>query len=40
MFKLLNARDAMFRQFLKCMLYKKNSLWLDLNVPFENYVHS
>jgi hypothetical protein len=40
MFKAFNARDALQRQFLKCMLYKKNNLWLDLNVPFENYVHS
>lgn len=40
LFKLLNGRDALNRQFLKCMLYRKNNLWLDLNVPFENYVHS
>lgn len=40
LFRLLNARDSFHRQFLKCMLYRKNNLWLDLNVPFESYVHS
>lgn len=39
-FKVMNAREALFKQFFKGLLYKKNSLWLDLNVPFENYVHS
>jgi hypothetical protein len=39
-FKAMNAREQLMRQFFKCLLYKKNSLWLDLNVPFENYVHS
>lgn len=33
-FKVMNAREALLKQFFKCLLYRKNSLWLDLNVPF------
>jgi hypothetical protein len=37
--KVLNARDFVFKQFLRSLLYRKSVLWLDLNVPMEAYVH-
>ena len=35
-----NTRDSIMKQFIKSLLYRKYTLWLDLNVPFDNYVHS
>ena len=37
--KLLSMRDNIISQFLKVMLYKKNVLWRDLNIRYENYIH-
>ena len=35
-----NIRDIIMKQFIKSILYRKYTLWLDLNVSFDNYVHS
>lgn len=37
--KLLSIRDSIISQFLKVMLYKKNVLWRDLNIRYDDYIH-
>lgn len=38
-YKLINIRDNILCQFLRVMLYKKNVLWRDLNIKFDDYIH-
>lgn len=33
-FKLLNMRDNMLKQFLRGVIYQKHLLWLDLKIPY------
>lgn len=38
-YKLLGIRDNIICQFLRVMLYKKNVLWRDLNIKFDDFIH-
>jgi hypothetical protein len=38
-FGLLAKRDNFVCQFLRVMLYRKNVLWRDLNMKFDDYIH-
>lgn len=37
--KLQSIRDNIICQFLRAMLYRKNVLWRDLNIRFDDYIH-
>jgi len=38
--KLLEIRENIICQFLRVMLYRKNVLWRDLNIKFDDYIHA
>lgn len=38
-YKLLAIRDNIICQVFRVMLYKKNILWRDLNIKFDDYIH-
>lgn len=38
-YRLVGIKDNIFCQFLRVMLYKKNVLWRDLNMRFDDYIH-
>lgn len=38
-YKLLNIKDNILCQILRIMIYKKNVLWRDLNIKFDDYIH-
>lgn len=37
--KILSFKEQLICQFLRVMLYKKNLLWRDLNIPYDDFIH-
>ena len=37
--KLLSSKDQLVCQFLRILLFKKNILWRDLNIIYDDYIH-
>jgi hypothetical protein len=38
-YKLLNIKENILCQIFRIMVYKKNILWKDLNIKFDDYIH-
>ena len=39
MFKLMNMKDKIIKEFLKSVIYRKCLLWKDLNIVSTGFVH-
>ena len=39
LFKLMNMKDKMLKEFMKSLIYRKCLLWKDLNIVSDGYVH-
>ena len=37
--KLLNFKQQLICQFVRILLYKKNVLWRDLNIIYDDFIH-
>ena len=37
--KILSFKDQLMSQFVRILLYKKNVLWRDLNIMYDDYIH-
>ena len=37
--KILSFKDQLMSQFIRILLYKKNVLWRDLNIIYDDFIH-
>lgn len=40
MFRIMNMRDQLTKDFIKSMLYRKCLLWKDMNITYDGFVHA